>query len=130
MADGKPGTVKGRSTKETRLHERRVTSYPKRDPKILLLTDTKLPRPEPRRRRGDEMPHSTMDERFFLQKPTGEYLHLSGTGTTRDKRCAFWATKPQIENLTKKDSSLAEYRRVPYRTVLGIGLANGQSSPS
>jgi hypothetical protein len=122
----KPGTVKGRSTKETRMHEKRGTSYPKIADDFQHCKDLRLPRPEPRRARP-ERPMPAMDERFFLQRSNGEFLHMSAQGWTSNYKFAFWGTGEQIKNLTKKDRSLAELKRIPYRTVLGIGLANGES---
>lgn len=70
----------------------------------------------------------SMDERFYLQNAAGEFLHMSGQGTTDNFKFAFWGTPEQIKNLMKKDKSLAGYKRIPYRTVLGIGVAGSQAA--
>jgi hypothetical protein len=127
MVNRNGGTVKGRSTKEARLVETRKTEYPKVDPNFKHCANTMPTRRDPPRIRGDRQSQVPYDERFFLRNVTGEFLHLSGTGFTVDRRCAYWGTNPQIDKLMKKDKALAGLARIPYRTVLGIGLASGQS---
>lgn len=118
------GTVKGQTNRETRLQEKRVTTYPKLDPNFQHCKDARLPRPEPRRARP-EKPMSSLDERFFLQRADGEYVHMSGQGWTTNHKFAFWGTDAQIKKLITKDGDLAGLRRIPYRTVLAIGVAHG-----